>query len=113
MLLDDARALADKLRASEEYQIYRESKERAYAQPSTAALLDEFYSLRMKAQAASVAGTPDAETTEKLQKLGELLQFDEAAATYLLAEYRLNGLLGEIYRILAEAVGLDLGALEA
>lgn len=112
MLLDDARMLADKLRASEEYQTYREAKARAYAQPSTAALLDEFYALRMKTQAASVAGTPDAEANEKLQKLGELLQFDAAAAAYLLAEYRLNGLLGEIYQILAEAVELDLGALE-
>lgn len=113
MLLDDARILADKLKTSEEYLTYRETKERAYAQPATAALLDEFYALRMKAQAASVAGTPDAETMEKLQRLGELLQFDEAAAAYLMAEYRLNGLLGEIYKILAKAVDLDLGALEA
>ena len=112
MLLDDAKILADKLRSSEEYQTYREAKERAYAQPATAALLDEFYALRMKAQAASVAGTPDAETTEKLQKLGELLQFD-TAAEYLLAEYRLNALVGDIYKILAKAVDLDLGALEA
>ena len=113
MLLDDARILADKLKASEEYQTYCEAKARAYAQPSTAALLDEFYALRMKAQAASVAGTPDAEVSEKLQRLGELLQFDPAAAEYLMAEFRLNGLLGEIYKILAKAVDLDLGALEA
>lgn len=113
MLLDDARILADKLKTSEEYLTYRETKERAYAQPATAALLDEFYALRMKAQAASVAGAPDTETTEKLQKLGELLQFDRNAADYLMAEYRLNGLLGEIYKILGNAVGLDLGTLEA
>ena len=113
MLLDDARILADKLKTSEEYLTYRETKERAYAQPATAALLDEFYSLRMKAQASSVAGTPDTETIEKLQKLGELLQFDRNAADYLMAEYRLNALLGDIYKILAKAVGLDLGALEA
>ena len=113
MLLDDARILADKLKTSEEYLTYRETKERAYAQPATAALLDEFYALRMKAQAASVAGTPDAEVIGKLQKLGELLQFDRNAADYLMAEYRLNALLGDIYKILAKAVGLDLGALEA
>lgn len=113
MLLDDARILADKLRSSEEYRTYCEAKEHAYASPATAALLDEFYALRMKAQAASVAGTPDAETTEKLQRLGELLQFDAAAADYLMAEFRLNALLGEIYKILAKAVGLDLGAFEA
>lgn len=113
MLIDDAKTLADKLRVSEEYRTYCEAKERAYASPATAALLDEFYALRMKAQASSVAGTPDAEVTEKLQRLGELLQFDAAAAEYLLAEYRLNALVGEIYKILAKAVDLDLGALEA
>lgn len=113
MLLDDAKALADKLRASAEYQTYREAKERAYASKAAAALLDEFYALRMKAQASAVAGTPDADVTEKLQRLGELLQFDEAAATYLMAEFRLNALLGDIYKILAEAVDLDLGTLEA
>ena len=47
MILDDARTLADKLRSSEDYQTYREAKARAYAQSSTAALLDEFYTLRM------------------------------------------------------------------
>ena len=113
MLMDDAKLLADKLRASEEYTAYRDAKERAYASETTAKLLDEFYSLRMKIQASSVAGKPDPEATEKLQKLGELLQFDPAAAAYLMAEYRLNALLGEIYKLLAKAVDLDLGALEA
>ena len=113
MLMDDAKLLADKLRASEEYTAYRDAKERAYASETTAKLLDEFYSLRMKIQASAVAGKPDPEATEKLQKLGELLQFDPAAAAYLMAKYRLNALLGEIYKLLAKAVDLDLGALEA
>ena len=113
MLMDDAKLLADKLRASEEYTAYRDAKERAYASETTAKLLDEFYSLRMKIHASAVAGKPDPEATEKLQKLGELLQFDPAAAAYLMAEYRLNALLGEIYKLLAKAVDLDLGALEA
>lgn len=113
MLMDDAQLLADKLRASEEFTAYRDAKERAYASETTAALLNEFYALRMKIQGSAVAGTPDAGATEKLQKLGELLQFDPAAAEYLMAEYRLNTLLGDIYKLLAKAVDLDLGALEA
>ena len=112
MILNDARTLADKLKASEEYQTYREAKERAYASPATAALLDEFFALRMKAQASSVAGTPDAEVTEKLQRLGELLQLDPAASRYLFAQFRLNTLLADIYKTLAEAVDADLGILE-
>lgn len=113
MLLDDARTLADRLKASEEYRTYCETKERAYAKESTAALLNELAALRVRTQAAAVAGKRDAEAEEKLFRLGELLQFDADAAAYLMAEYRLNTLLGEIYRILAEAVNLDLGPLGA
>ena len=39
MLMDDANALADKLRDSDEYKTYCETKARAYENPSTAALL--------------------------------------------------------------------------
>ena len=108
MLLDDARALADKLRASDEYRAYTEAKEAAYANPSTAALLNEFDALRNAAQTRALTGETDELADKKLQKLGELLQFDAAAAAYLMAEYRLNALLGDVYTILAEAVGLHL-----
>ncbi|MBR0135416.1 MAG: YlbF family regulator [Clostridia bacterium] len=49
---------------------------------------------------------------EKLQKLGELLQMDKAASEYLIAEYCLSRMVGDVYRILAEAVGFDLSMLE-
>ena len=110
MLLDDANALADKLRDSDEYKTYLETKERAYENPSTAALLNEFFSLRKQLQAGVMTGETDELAQKKLQKLGELLQFDRAAADFLMAEYRLNDLLGSIYRVLAKAVGFDLGA---
>ncbi len=109
MLMDDANALADKLRDSDEYKTYCEKKARAYGNPSTAALLDEFFSLRKRLQADALTGETDELAQKKLQKLGELLQFDRDAAEFLLAEYRLNDLLGGIYRVLARAVGFDLG----
>lgn len=110
MLLDDARALADKLKASDEYRAYCETRERAYENPSTAALLNEFFSLRNRLQAEAVTGQTDEVAGKKLQKLGELLQFDADAAAFLMAEYRLNALLGDIYKVLAQAVGFDLDA---
>ena len=110
MLMDDANALADKLRDSDEYKTYCETKARAYENPSTAALLDEFMTLRNRVSANAVTGQEDELAQKKLQKMGELLQFDRAAAEFLMAEYRLNDLLGSIYRVLAKAVGIDLGA---
>ena len=108
MLMDDARALADKLRNSEEYRTYAEAKRAAYENPSTAALLDEFAKLRAEAQARAITGVTDELSDRKLQKLGELLQFDAQAAAFLLAEYRLHTLMGDLYAVLAEAIGWNL-----
>lgn len=108
MIMDDAKALAEKLRNSEQFQAYTEAKRAAYENPSTAALLNEFEKLRTEAQARTITGETDELSDHKLQKLGELLQFDAAAAAYLLAEYRLNALIGDIYAVLAEAIGWNL-----
>ena len=108
MLLDDTRALADKLKNCEEYRAYCEAKAAAYENPSTAALLNEFDKLRRDAQVRAATGETDELSEHKLQKLGELLQFDAAAAAYLMAEYRLNALMGDIFATLAEAVGWNL-----
>ena len=58
MLMDDANALADKLRDSDEYKTYCETKARAYENPSTAALLNEFFSLRKQLQGARRTSRP-------------------------------------------------------
>ena len=60
-----------------------------------------------------INGDRDNEAVKKLQKIGELLQFDADASAYLLAEFRLKRMLGDVYKILAEAVDVDLGPLEA
>ena len=52
------------------------------------------------------------ETVRKLKHTAELLQFDETASAYLMAEYQVHGILSDIYRILADAVGVDLSYLE-
>ena len=108
MPMDEAKRLADKLRGSEEYRAYVETKKAAYENPSTAALLDEFDKLRREAQVRAVTGETDDLSEHKLQKLGELLQFDAAAAAYLMAEYRLNALMSDVFALLAEAVGWNL-----
>ena len=109
MVYDQARTLAAELKASEEYRVYHAAKERAYANESTRALLGEYQKLRRKAQASMLSGESDAELMQRLQKLGEVLQFDADAAAYLMAEYRLSTMLGDVYKILAEAVDMSLG----
>ncbi|MFR3363266.1 MAG: YlbF family regulator [Christensenellales bacterium] len=49
---------------------------------------------------------------QRLQKIGELLQLNQDASAFLFAEYRLNRVVSDIYKIIAEAIDVDLGALE-
>lgn len=112
MVYDNAKKLAEDLRNSEEYRAYVAAKEAAFQNSSTENLIHEYHKLQMKAQASMMAGERDEALLGQLQKLGEVLQFDATASAFLFAEYRLNTMLGDVYKILAEAIDVDLSALE-
>ncbi len=113
MVYDTAKLLAKELKDSVEYREYDAAKTRAMENSSTRALIAEYNKLQIRAQAAMVAGDRESESLKKLQKVGELLQFDADASAYLIAEFRLKQMLGDVYKILAEAVDVDLSALES
>ena len=112
MVYDKAHELADMIKASDEYRRYSEAKQAIIPGSTNDALLKEYRKLRLKAQADLVAGEQDTEAMEKLRKLGELLQMDPAASEYLIAEFMLSRMLGDVYRILASAVDFDLSMLD-
>lgn len=113
MIYDNAKKLADEMRASDEYRAYREARDRAFGNESTRSLLGEYYKMRMKAQANAVSGEKNDELIQQIQRLGEVLQFDRDAAEFLMAEYRLSTMLADVYKILAEAIDIDLSQLES
>ena len=112
MIYDTANELARQISESEEYKTYCAAKEKALQNETTKNLVKEYRKLQYKAQAAMVAGETDNASMERLQKLGELLQMDKDASAYLIAEYQLNRTLGDIYKILADAIEVDLSMLE-
>lgn len=113
MVYDTANVLANELKNSIEYREHTAAKARAMENSTTRTLVDEYHKLQIQAQAAMISGDMESESLKKLQKIGELLQFDADASTYLMAEFRLKRMVGEVYKILAEAVDIDLGALES
>ncbi len=113
MNYDTAHRLAAEIKASGEYSDYALARERANENATTRALIEEYNRLQIRAQAASIMGERSDEALQKLQKVGELLQFDQDGANYLLCEYRLKAMLADLYKILADAAGVDLGSLEA
>lgn len=112
MVYKAAQALAEALRNSEEYTQYVATRDAALQKESTRALYQEYRRLQMQVQADAIAERHDLETLERLQRVGEFLQFDADAAPFLLAEYQLNSMLGKVYKLLAEAVEADLSMLE-
>ena len=106
---DSARALAGEMKNSEQYRTYAQAREKAMASSATRAMVDEYHKLQVQAQAGIMSGKKDEELMRKLQKLGELLQMDRDASAFLIAEYRLNTMLSDVFKILGEAVDIDFG----
>lgn len=113
MVYDTANLLANELKNSVEYREYTAVKARAMDNKTTRTLIDEYNKLQIQAQAAMISGDKDSEAFKKLQKIGEILQFDADASAYLMAEFRLKRMVGDVYKILADAVDIDLSPLEA
>ena len=109
---DQAHALARSLRESAEYAEYSRLKEAAYADDTNRALLDEYKRLQFRLQAKMASGEslpPD--DMQRLQQIGTLLQFNPDVSSYLMAEFRFQRMLTDIFKILAEVAGVDLDML--
>ena len=112
LIYDKAHELAALLSQSDEYARYRRAKEAAMANEATAAMLKEYHQLQLQAQAAAIAGSKDDKAMEGLRRIGEFLQFNPNAAEFLMAEYALNRMLGDVYKILGASIDVDLSMLE-
>ena len=48
---------------------------------------------------------------QKLMRITSLLQLNQDASAYLLAEFRFQKLIADIYKILGDVAGIDIDAL--
>ena len=109
---DQAHALARSLKESEEYREYMRLKELAYADETNKALLDEYKRLQYQMQLALAQGERmEEESLQRMQSSANLLQFNPDASAYLLAEFRFQKTLADIYKILADVAGINLDML--
>ena len=109
---DLAHQLARAMKDGEEYREYERLREPAYADDTNRALLDEYKRLqfRMQAKLASGENMPEDEL-QRLQQIGTLLQFNPDVSAYLLAEFRFQKMLSDIFKILADVADIDLDSL--
>lgn len=109
---DQARQLAHSLKESDEYLEYTRLKEVAYQDDTNRALLNEYKRLNNQVQLKVVSGEGmEGEDLTRMQKIAGLLQFNPDAKAYLLAEFRFQKMLMDIYKILADAAGINFDML--
>jgi len=111
LVYDKAHELANEIKKNADYIEYARLKEIVMADEKNKGLLADYKKLQLEAQAMYLAGNePNEESMEKLKKLGELLAFNPDVTAYFAAEYRLQTMMGDIYKILGEACdfGFDL-----
>lgn len=109
---DQAHTLARALKESEEYREMMRLRELAYESDTNRALLDEYKKLqfRMQAKLASGEAMPE-DDYQRLQQIGTLLQFNQDVSAFLMAEFRFQRMLSDIFKILADVAGVDLDML--
>ena len=109
---DQAHALARSLKESDEYREYMRLKDLAYADETNKALLDEYKRLQYQMQLCLAQGERmEEESLQRMQAIANLLQFNPDAIAYLLAEFRFQKTLADIYKILADVAGINLDML--
>ena len=109
---DQAHALARSLKETDEYKEFIRLKQLAYEDATNKALLDEYKRMQFKMQARAASGeSMDTEDMQKLQRIASLLQLNEDARDYMLAEFRFQKMLADIYKILGDVAGIDIDAL--
>ncbi len=112
-IYDKAHELADLLKQSPEYREYRALLDRIERNENDRTMLDAYRKLRFEVQSVYLSGgTPNEEKLENLNKLGEVLQFNADISGYIAAEYRLNRIVSDVYRIIGEAADIDVNFLK-
>ena len=102
-------ALAHEIRESEEYRTYHELKEQVMGEETTAVLIREYRKLQVELQIASMnGGKPDPEDMQRFSGISALLFSKQEVSQFLLAEMRLQQMLGDIFKIVTEAADIEI-----
>lgn len=100
------------MKESEEFRDYDRLRAVAYEDSTNKALLDEYKRLQYRMQVKAAGGERMAEDDfSRMQKIAQLLQFNQDASAYLMAEFRFQKMLADVYKILADVAGIDLDLL--
>lgn len=105
---DIAHSLARALKGSSEYKEYLEAKEEVDKDEAKKTIVDEFRKKQLELQSIKTFGQDISdEQMKELHNLHNLVSMDQEAKTLMQCEQRLGQLLGDIYKIIGDALKME------
>ncbi|MGI6152402.1 MAG: YlbF family regulator [Christensenellaceae bacterium] len=107
---DKAHELARDIKETQEYKDYIAVRDEVYEDEQNKRMIRDYKKLNFELQTIYMAGKePAEEDAAKLQKMGEVLQFNPKITEFFAKEYKFNTLVSDIYKIIGEAcdIGVD------
>ncbi len=104
---DAAHNLAKAIKESDELSKFKELQTQLYANEIMKAKFDNFQKMQMELQTAQMTGQQLDETKlAEAQAMFEEIQKDPTANAYFQAELKLNQMMGDVSKIIGDAMGL-------
>jgi cell fate (sporulation/competence/biofilm development) regulator YlbF (YheA/YmcA/DUF963 family) len=108
MIYDQAHELARAIRESSEYQEFKAAQKQLEEKKESQKVLHDFHAKQFEIQTLQMLGKEiPPEKREEFEKMSELLQFHPTVQDYLQAEYKMIKIMGDIQKIITDALGLD------
>ncbi len=105
---DEAHSLSRAIKESEEYKQYEAAKAAVNANAELAAMIKDFQTKQFELQAKQMMGEElGPELTETVQNLYGVMMRDPLAAEYMQCEMRFQIMMGDVYKILGDAMGIE------
>jgi len=105
---DAAHSLAKAIKESDELTKFKELQAQMFAKEDIKSQFDNFQKLQMEIQTAQMMGqSVEEEKLKEAQSLFDLLQQDPITNQYFLAEMKLNQMMGDVTKIISDAMGIQ------
>ena len=107
---EDAHNLAKSIKASEEFKQYDALKKKVEQDPELDKMIKDFQKKQFDFQAKQLMGeqlSPDM--AQQIQELYRIVATNPLAAEFLQAEMRFQVMMNDVYKILADAIGIGIG----
>lgn len=109
-IYDKAHELAKLIHESEEYTTVNQLKELLFEDALNKQLYDQYKQTSLAVSAAYMQGEkPSEKLEEEYNQLMSMLSLNAQMTDFIMAEFRLNQLLGDLFKIIGDAADIQMG----